>query len=180
MSHAAALKTAEADVGCGDGLQRCRASPVLVSGAWVHDCLRLLARWRQDDMARLSSEGHLTTELRLIPSLLYRQRLPPGQLNPSLQDRLNAPLGALNAARRPNGMGGLAPAQAALMRAGESAEELRMKEERQEQERAAQRKKETEAKRKAEVRSRDPAWISWGAYRALIDGIDHVQYHLQS
>ncbi|CAK0770289.1 hypothetical protein CVIRNUC_003752 [Coccomyxa viridis] len=81
---------------------------------------------------------------------VMRQRLPPGQLNPSLQDRLNAPLGALNAARRPNGMGGLAPAQAALMRAGESAEELRMKEERQEQERAAQRKKETEAKRKAE------------------------------
>ena len=61
-------------------------------------------------------------------------------------------------------MGGLAPAQAALMRAGESAEELRMKEERQEQERAAQRKKEAEAKRKAEVRSRDPAWISWGGY----------------
>ena len=49
-------------------------------------------------------------------------------------------------------MAGLAPAQAALMRVGESAEELRMKEERQEQERAAQRNKEAEAKRKAEVR----------------------------
>ena len=87
--------------------------------------------------------------------MLYRQRpgLLPGQLNPSLQDRLNAPLGALSTARRPNGMAGHAPAQAALMRAGESAEELRMKEERQEQERAAQRRKEAEAKRKAEVRS---------------------------
>ena len=95
-----------------------------------------------------SSLGLPPTELRLVPSVLCRQQLLPGQLNPSLQDRLNAPLGA---ARRPNGMAGLAPAQAALMRAGESAEELRMKEERQELARAAQRKKEAEAKRKAEV-----------------------------
>jgi hypothetical protein len=38
------------------------------------------------------------------------------------------------------------------MRAGESAEELRLKEERLEHVRAAQRRKEAEAKRKAEVR----------------------------
>ncbi len=78
------------------------------------------------------------------------QRPPPHQVGSSLQDRLSAPLGAMRAAQWPPGQGG--PAQGALMRAGESAEELRMKEERLEQERAAQRKKEAEAKRKAEVR----------------------------
>ena len=57
----------------------------------------------------------------------------------------------MRAGQWPNGQGG--PAQGALLRAGESAEELRIKEERLEQERAAQRRKEAEAKRKAEVRS---------------------------
>ena len=80
------------------------------------------------------------------------QRPPPHQPGSSLQGRLGAPLGALRAGQWPHGQGG--PAQGALLRAGESAEELRMKEERLEQERAAQRMKEAEAKRKAEVHSK--------------------------
>ena len=122
----------------------------------------------------------LSVEMKLAFSVLYRQRLPPGQLNPSLQERLNAPLGALSAARRPNGMAGPAPAQAAPMRAGESAEELRLREERQERERAAQRKREAEAKRKTEVRSRGLAYMSRRGRKALIGVMDHIWCHLQS
>ena len=77
----------------------------------------------------------------LVPHCRGRQGPAPGQPHANLLERLNAPLGA-----------GQRPAPGALMRAGESAEELRLKEERLEQERAAQRKKEAEAKRKAEVR----------------------------
>lgn len=80
----------------------------------------------------------------LVPHCRGRQGPAPGQPHANLLERLNAPLGA-----------GQRPAQGVLMRAGESAEELRLKEERLEQERAAQRKKESEAKRKAEVRMQE-------------------------
>lgn len=85
-------------------------------------------------------------------SLYYRrpgQRPAPRQPSTDLQARLNAPLGYVGTRQSPNGQTG--PAQGALLRPHESAEELRMKEERLEQERTAQWKKETEAKRKAEV-----------------------------
>ena len=101
---------------------------------------------------RGSSQMDMCRCLCLNHSCRPGQRPPPHQPGSSLQDRLGAPLGALRAGQWPHGQGG--PAQGALLRAGESAEELRMKEERLEQERAAQRQKEAEARRKAEVHFR--------------------------